>query len=423
MAKIDLLTDRKVAALKPRAPPYKVFDGRGLHIWVSPTAKAWRLRFKLDGKERLMSLGEFPDIDCEEARTRRDAARKLVARNIDPVEQRRNEKAAKTEAGKHTFRRWAESYFAHNANAWSDRHQRDVRRIIDELSARIGDKAMTKVEPEDIEELFDDIEKRNAHRRERASGLTYARDVRLYFRLVVRHYNAKNRRHRIADPSEGVEIKKAPAVKHHASLKANEIGGFLRALNSSNAAPLIRFAVRLLVATGVRTTELRLAKWNEIDTKAKLWRVPATRMKARREHLVPLAPQVLELLAELRKISGNGKSNWSEDETFLFPHLFESGQPISDGTIINAIKYGCGYRGRATGHGMRGTFSTWAHETGFNSDAIERQLGHVERNAVKNAYNTAEHLPERKRLMSAWTDFLEREERGAKVVPLHGRAS
>jgi integrase len=410
MAKIDLLTDKKVAALKPRATPYKVFDGRGMYVWVSPTAKAWRLRFKFDGKERLMSLGDASDVDCEEARNRRDAARKLIAKGIDPVEQRRNEKTAKTEAGKHTFRRWAESYFAHNANAWSDRHQRDVRRILDELNASIGDKAMSALQPEDIEEVLGEIEERNA--------LTYARDVRLYFRLVVRHYNAKNRRHRIADPSADIEIKKAPPVKHHAALDPSEIGGFLRALNSSNAAPLIRFAVRLLVATGVRTTELRLGKWSEIDTKAKLWRIPATRMKAHREHLVPLAPQVLELLADMRRISGG------EPDDFLFPHLFEPEQAISEGTIINAIKYGCGYRGRATGHGMRRTFSTWANEQGFHADAIERQLAHVERNAVRAAYNSAEHLPERKRLMAAWSAFLEESERGARIIRLHGgRAS
>jgi integrase len=404
MARIDLLTDRKVAALKPRGTPFKVYDGRGLHIWVSPTAKAWRLRFKLDDKERLMGLGQFPDVDIREARDRRDAARKLIAKSIDPVQQRRNERAAKTEARGHTFQRWAEAYFAHNANAWSNRHQRDVRRILDELNASIGDKAMSGLRPEDIEGVLEDIERRGA--------LSYARDVRLYFRLVVRHHNVKNRQHRIADPSVDVEIKKAPPVRHHASLDPSEIGGFLRALNSSNAAPLIRFALRLLVATAVRTTELRLAKWSEIDTKAKIWRIPSDRMKARREHLIPLADPVLELLAEIRRISGGNP------EDYLFPHLFECNQPISDGTIINAIKFGCGYRGRATGHGMRRTFSTWANEQGFHPDAIERQLAHVEHNQVRAAYNAAEHLPERKRLMAAWAEFLEESERSARITRL-----
>jgi integrase len=412
MAKIDLLTDKKVVALAPRATPYKKPDGRGLFIWVSPTAKAWRLRFKLDGKERMMALGQFPDVDITEARDRRDVARKLIAKGIDPVDKRRQERAARVEASHHTFQRWSKSYFSHNASNWSERHKRDVQRILGELNESIGSKAVSTIEPEDIEKVLGEIEERGA--------LTYARDVRLYFRCVVKHYNAKNRRHRIPDPSEGLEIKRAPPVQHHKKLEPHEIGGFLRALNNSNAAPLVRFAVRLLVATAVRTTELRFAKWGEIDTKARVWRVPEARMKGRREHLVPLTPQVLklveELKAELRRIGHD-----PTPDTYLFPHLFGPDQPISDGTIINAIKYGAGYRGKATAHGMRGTFSTWAHEQGFNSDAIERQLAHVERNAVKSAYNSAEHLPERRGLMVAWSDYLDAEERGAQIIALDSR--
>jgi integrase len=168
----------------------------------------------------------------------------------------------------------------------------------------------------------------------------------------------------------------------------------------------------MLLLTAVRTTELRLARWAEIDTKAKLWRVPATRMKAGVEHIVPLSPQVLNLLAELRAISGEGE--------LLFPHLFDPEQPMSEGTIINNIRYGMGYAGRATGHGMRRTFSTWCNEQGFNPDAVERQLAHGERNAVRAAYNSAEYLPERRRMMAAWVDFLDESERGAKVVPIRG---
>jgi integrase len=277
-----------------------------------------------------------------------------------------------------------------------------VRRIINELDATLGDKPMSAIQPEDVEAVISKIEKRGA--------LTYARDVRLYFRAIVRFFNAKHRAHRVVDPSTDILIKRAPPVRHHAALNPNEIGGFLRALRNSNAAPLVRLAVRLLIATGVRTTELRLARWNEVDTKSRVWRIPASRMKAHREHVVPLAQPVLELLAELRAISGEGE--------LLFPHLFEPDQPISEGTIINAIKYGVGYRGRATGHGMRRTFSTWANENGFHPDAIERQLAHVEHNQVRAAYNAAEHLPERKRLMSAWASYLEESERGAKVVPI-----
>jgi integrase len=402
----NLLSEKTVRAAKPDTKAYKMGDGKGMYLLVQPSGtKCWRLKYQLDGKEKLLALGVFDDVGLALARDRRDEARKLIARGIDPVVAKRREREAKNERARYTFEKAAEAFVAHNTKAWSESHRRDVGRIVDEINETLGDKSMAGIEPEDVEKVIDKIEKRGA--------LTYARDVRMYFRAIVRHFNAKNRKHRIADPSADILIATAPRVRHHAALDPGEIGGFLRALRNSNAAPLVRLAVRLLIATGVRTTELRLARWSEIDTKAKLWRIPAERMKAHREHLVPLARPVLELLDELRLITGEGD--------LLFPHLFEPDQPISDGTIINAIKYGCGYRGRATGHGMRRTFSTWANEQGFHPDAIERQLAHVEGNTVRAAYNAAEHLPERKRLMAAWADFLEETERGAKVVALHER--
>jgi integrase len=399
----NLLSEKTVRAAKPCPKPYKMGDGKAMYLLIQPSgAKLWRLKYRIDSKEKVLALGVFPDTGLAEARDKRDAARKLIAKGVDPVAHKRQQRAAKTEREKFTFERAAESYFAFNVKAWRESHRRDVRRIINELDATLGDKPMSAIQPEDVEAVIAKIEKRGA--------LTYARDVRLYFRAVVRFFNAKNRAYRVVDPSVDLMIKRAPPVRHHAALNPNEIGGFLRALRNSNAAPLVRLAVRLLVATGVRTTELRLARWDEIDTKSRVWRIPSSRMKANREHLVPLAQAVLDLLAELRAISGEGE--------LLFPHLFEPGQPISEGTIINAIKYGVGYQGRATGHGMRRTFSTWANENGFRPDAIERQLAHVERNQVRAAYNAAEHLPERKRLMSAWASYLEESERGAKVVPI-----
>ena len=392
----DLLSEKTVRAAKPGPKPYKLGDGEGLYLLVQPDgSKYWRLKFSLEGRERLLALGVFDRVGLADARDRRDAARKLIAHGVDPVAAKHEKREAKRERQQFTFEKAAESYYEHNEKAWSESHRRDVRRIVNELNASLGDKPMAAIQPEDVERVIGKIEKRGA--------LTYASDVRLYFRAIVKFFNAKNRAHRVVDPSADVIIRKAPPVKHHAALAPSEIGGFLRALRNSNAAPLVRHAVRLLVATAVRTTELRLARWSEIDTKAKLWRIPASRMKARREHLVPLAPQALELLAELRQMTGEGD--------LMFPHLFEPDQPISEGTIINAIKYGCGYRGRATGHGMRSTFSTWANEQGFHPDAIERQLAHAERDKVRSAYNSAEHLPVRKLLMDAWATFLDESER------------
>ena len=403
MAQVDLLSDKRIRALRPQQKPYRIADGRAMYLLVSPAGgKLWRLKFRLDGKERVLALGQYPDVGIADARDKRDAARKLIAKGIDPVAHKRGQRDAKHQAAGYPFSAAAEAYFNHNEAAWSQSHRRDVRRILDELNAAVGNKPMAAIEPEDIEAVIGKIEGRDA--------LTYARDVRLYFRCVVRHHNQTNRKHRIADPSNDLVIKKAPKVRHHAALEPSEVGPFLRKLQHSAASHLVRIAIRVLLLTAVRTTELRKAQWREIDAKAKLWRIPAGRMKTGVEHVVPLAPQTLDLFAELRTLTGEGE--------LLFPNLLEPKQPMSEGAIISAIRLRLNYAGRMTGHGARSVFSSWCNEQGFNADAIERQLAHAPRDAVRAAYNRSDYLPERRRMMVAWANYLDEAERGAKVIAL-----
>lgn len=409
----DHLSDRKIADAPRRARPYKLADGRGLFVLVQPEgSKLWRLKFRLDGKERLMSLGSFPDVKVKAARAAREAARALVAAGADPVQQRRAERAAKDADNADLFADVAADYFARHANPWSANHRRDVLRIIDaELVPALGRRSMAELVREDhIEKLLQEIEARGA--------LTFARDVRMYFRAIWRHYNQSRRKRKLeplADPSVDIAIKDAPTVKHHAALPASEVGEFLRALGNSDALPVTRLAVRFLLLTAVRTTELRLAQWDEIDHKAKLWRLPAARMKMKREHLVPLAPATLALLDDLHRLTGGG--------VLLFPSPANPELPLSDMGMLAAI-YRMGYRGRMTGHGARSMFSTWCNEQEadgkplFHGDAIERQLAHGPRDRVRAAYNAAEYLPMRRRMMLAWSEFLLTAERTAKVVPL-----
>lgn len=402
MAQIDLLSDVKIKALRPRQKAYRVADGRAMYMLVTPTGgKSWRLKFRHHGNQRTLALGMYPDVGIAEARAKRDAARALIAKGIDPVAVKRGHSEDGRQRTAYRFAEAAEAYFEHNAKAWSEAHQRDVRRILDELKATLADKPMDAIQPEDVEAVLGKVEDRDA--------LAVAKDMRLYFRCVVKFYNVKNRKHRIADPSADVVIKKAPKVRHHPALDPSEVGAFLRRLQLCPAMPLVRIATRLLMLTAVRTTELRKATWREIDTKAKLWRIPAHRMKAGVEHVVPLSPQVLELLATLRTLTGEGD--------LLFPNLLDPEQPMSPNTIISNIK-NMGYAGRATGHGMRSTFSTWCNENGFRADAIERQLAHAPRDAIRAAYLHSEFLTERKRMMGAWADFLDDAEHGGKVVSI-----
>jgi integrase len=386
----------------------KLFDGDGLHLCINTKpigSDLWRLKFSLDGVERTASFGPYPRVTLADARERSRAARKLIDRGIDPVAAKREKRATVAEERRHLFKGAAEAYFKDNVAAWSESHQRDVRRILDEIGETLGERPLASIGKSDVQRVVDTVVARNA--------LTYARDVRLYFRQVIKHFNAA-REHPIADPSALVAIPKAPPTNHHAMLEAQEIPEFLQALANSDAGPMTRIAVRLLMLSALRTTELRLAEWSEIDSKEKLWRVPQRRMKGRAPHLVPLSTQGLRLLADLRRISGTG--------ALMFPNFREPEQPMSEATIITAL-YRMGYKGRLTSHGFRSMFSSWANEHGYNSDAIELQLGHVPANKVRATYNRASYLTQRRELMQAWADYLDECERSARVIPIHsGRA-
>lgn len=406
-----MLTETKIRNTKPGAKPFKVFDGdgRGLYLLVNPNgAKLWRLKFRFDGRERLLSLGAYPDVSLAAARDARDAKRKLIAQGIDPVALAREKDAEKQEERRAVFAEAAERYFRKKAPTWSETHRRDVRRMLDnELIPALGKRPIASIKTADIRKMVDAIAERKA--------LTYARDVRLYYRAILHEFNAERADHRrVPDASFYVSLPDRPAETPHAALQPHEIGPFLRALARSDATPLVRIAVRFLLLTAVRTKELRSARWADIDEKAKLWRVPRETMKAKREHVVPLSAQVLALLRDLRLISG--------EHDLMFPSLTDPAQPISENTIIACI-YRMGYKGRMTGHGMRSVFSTWAHEqSGFRSDAIERQLAHAPRDKVKAAYLRSEFLADRAMMMQAWADFLDDAERNAdSVVPMRGR--
>lgn len=400
------LTEITVRNAKPTDKPYKLWDEDGLHLMVTPAgAKLWRLKFRLEGRERLMGIGKrYPDTTLADARVERDAKRKLIAKGIDPVKAKREERDEKREVQRAIFSDVAERYFRANKVDWSETHRRDVRRIIDkELVPALGKRPIAEIKRADILGVINAIIAREAY--------TFAKDVAMYFRAILRFYNDDAPEHRaVRDPLPNLKKKiKAPEKKSHAHLEPQETGAFLRKLAHSDATPLVRIAIRLLLLTAVRTTELRAARWSEVDAKAKLWRLPVGRMKARREHTVPLSSQALALLADLRAISG--------ENALIFPSFTDPEQPISENTILFAI-YRLGYRGKLTGHGMRSMFSTWAHETGYLSDAVELQLAHGPSDPVKAAYLKSKFLPERTKMMQAWADYLDTAERD-NVVPLH----
>jgi integrase len=408
----DLLSDlairRAIREAHTGGLTRKLFDGGGLFLSINTPpigSDLWRQKYKLDGVERSISFGPYPRVSLADARDRRDEARKLIDRGVDPVAAKRGKRDTAGEERQHRFAIAAESYFAANAAGWSENHRRDVRRILDEITGTLGSTPITGIKPSDVRGVIDAVVGRNA--------LTYARDVRLYFRQVIKHFNG-NREQPIADPSALINIPKAPKTRHHAMLEAQEVPEFLRALTHSDASPVTRIAIRLLLLSALRTTELRMGLWAEIDAKGSLWRVPQRRMKNREAHLVPLSRQALALLADLRRLTGVGD--------LMFPNTRGVGQAMSEGTIINAL-YRLGYKGRITSHGFRSMFSSWANEHGYNPDAIELQLSHVPENKVRSSYNRAAYLEERKRLMQAWADYLDERERAGRVRSVAGKAA
>lgn len=422
------LDDKMLAKLKrsPPAKPEKLTDGGGLYLHRMPTGvSTWRIKYRVGGKPDEVMIGRYPDVDLAGARADAAAIRRLVAAGTDPKRWAEAIEAAAKAQAQHqaeTFKATAEAYFAANVSVWSGTHQRDVRRILDELiegrtaddkprHASIGAIPMRDLRKAHVRDVIDAVVKRGA--------LTYARDVLLYCRKVVEHFNAGTD-DPIADPTAGLKTT-LPAVREvgHAALRPLEMPAFLAGLRIARCEPETRLALRLLMLTGLRTTELRLARWTEVDFEAKRWTIPVERMKYRSRkktgsaplppHEVPLSRQAVEALRDLHQLTGHRE--------IMFPGAGGGDACMGEATMLMVIKR-MGYAGRMTGHGLRSVFSTWAHDAGHDTAVVERALAHVDANAVRAAYDRGDRWRARTKLMQVWADRVEAWEKGGNVVAL-----
>ncbi len=379
------LTQARIDALKPKARPFKVADGGGLHLLVKPNgSKLWRLAYRFDGKQKTLALGVY-DRDSNgiiEARSKREAAKLTLKAGLDPAG------GNMATDGQATFEQVARAWHEHNAAEWSEKYAAIVwGRLEDYVFPMIGRRAIGAVKRSDVLAVLREIEGRGI--------IDTAHRCKQYISGIFRFSDDDS----VTDPTPMLKgrLKTPPRVQHHKSLKAAEIGSFLVKLDADTAEPQTRLAILLTILTAARTAEVIGAKWEEFEDlkypKRALWRVPASRMKAKREHLVPLSPQALAVLADLRKITGRGD--------YLFPGRSGRGT-MSNNTMIFRL-YALGYRDKSTVHGFRGSFSTIANESGlWAPDVIELCLAHVEGNAARAAYNSAEHLPKRRELLAWW---------------------
>jgi len=397
------LTDTAVRNAKPGPKITRLFDERGLYLELSPAGgKWWRLKYRIDGREKRLSLGTYPDVSLKDARERRDLARKEVAAGTDPAETRKAEKAAKKAAALNTFEAVAGAWLEKSADTWDKgTHEKVLASLVNHVFPRIGHMRVRAVRPADVRELVQNIEATGARE---TAGRVFQR-IRAIYRYAVAHDLAE------ADPTYPLkpsEILKRQTVAHRAALSEREVPQFLRLLGEYQGDPATRAALQLLMLTAVRPGELRGARWEEFDQDRALWRIPAERMKMKTEHTVPLSAQALAMLAALRPAP--------DAKGLVFPSPFYPGKPISDGTLNSALAR-MGYKGTATAHGFRTLFSTCANEAGWNTDVIEKQLAHEDRDEVRAAYNRASWLTERAKLMQWWGDHLDTLAAGAKVIP------
>jgi integrase len=409
-----ILTDTKLRALKPRGKLYRVADSGGLCIEVRPTgAKLWRFRYRHNGIANMLGIGSYPAVPLagradpksgkwiEGARERRDEARKLLADGIDPSAQRKDDRRQSLLSASNTFEAVAREWFAKESGRWTAHHLADVERSLErEAFPAIGSKPIAELDAASVLECIKAIEKRGAlevaHRT--------AQRISAVCRYAVLTGRAKY--NPAADLRGAIKTRK---VEHMKAMPRDELPAFLQKLDDYSGRPETRIGLRLLALTFVRTGELRRALWKEIDFDNAEWRIPAERMKMREEHIVPLAPQTIAALRELHAITGQ--------TPLLFPGRSNAFKPVSENTFLFAL-YRMGYHGRATGHGFRALASTTLNEQNWNPDVIERQLAHGERNRVRAAYNRAQYMEDRRKMMRAWANYLDAVRKGADVVPI-----
>lgn len=379
----NTLTDRQCKAEPAGDKPKKLFDGGGLHLYVSTTgSKTWRLAYRIDGRPQTMGFGSYPAVSLAAARTRRDEVKATLAEGGDPMAPRRVQRAGMTLAEA------SEKYWEGRRDI-SDSYRTNAKRAIEtHLVPALGKRNIGSIERQD---LMDVLQVMNA-----AGLAVYVRKVRMWigqvFEWAVENGHAKINPAALINPRNAFVRAK---VEHFASVDLVEVPDLIQRIAMEGELQSV-LACRLLAMTWVRTAELRMMEFSELD--GAVWRIPAGKMKRKRDHLVPLPRQALVLLEELKARSRGGR--------YVFPSEHRDDRPMSENAIL-ALLARIGYRGRMTGHGWRTIASTWANENGYNRDAIERQLAHAPDDKIRAAYNRAEYMPERKAMLQAWADWLD----------------
>ncbi|MCY1700663.1 tyrosine-type recombinase/integrase [Lelliottia sp. SL45] len=398
------LTDIKVRTAKPMDKQYKLTDGNGMHLLVHPNgSRYWRLQYRYDGKQKMLALGVYPEVSLADARARRDEARKLLANSIDPGDKKKNDKVEQEEA--RTFEQLAIEWHATNKK-WTEEHSRRVLKSLeDNLFPAIGKRNIAELKTRDLLAPIKAVEM--SGRLEVASRLQQRT-------TAIMRYAVQSG---LLDYNPAQEMAGAVASsnrQHRPALELRRTPELLQRIDSYTGRPLTRLAVELTLLVFIRSSELRFARWSEIDFETSMWTIPAEReaiegvkhsqrgSKMRTPHLVPLSHQALAILKQVHKLSG--------DRDFVFIGDHDHRKPMSENTVNKALRVmGYDTKVEVCGHGVRTMACSSLIESGlWSRDAVERQMSHMERNSVRAAYiHKAEHLDERRLMLQWWADFLD----------------
>jgi len=378
------LNDQKCKTSKPKDKSYKLFDGGGLYLEVQPTGgKQWRLKYRFGGKEKRLSFGTYPIIALKDARIKRDEAKTLLTNNIDPAIAKQEDKILKQVNSANTFESVAREWIEKRKGEIRDKTLQNIQnRLENDLFPRIGRLPIRSVTAPVLLNALKEVEKRGVFdtvkRLRQASGQI--------FRFAIASGRADY------NPSQDIaEALKTKEVQHLKAMPLAELPEFIRKINR-NDARLYRqtcLALRMMVLTFTRKKELSHALWQEFNLEEKIWIIPASRMKMKREHYVPLSANVIEILQELKETSGSREH--------VFPGIHKPRQPMHEDTILRAL-YKLGYKGEATIHGFRAlAMTTLMEELGYRYEVPNLQLAHSKGDAIRKAYDRTEFMPERKK--------------------------
>jgi integrase len=389
------LRDSDCKAARPGAKLVKLFDGGGLHLAILPSgAKVWRISYRLAGKPQTKSFGPYPEVTLAEARKQRDALRHALRERVDPMAERKAGRSDRRQHGKSrkwlTLREASETFWEGRKDISPSYRANAERGIAMHLCATLGERDIASITRDDLLAALRVMDAAGLH--------VYVRKVRMWIGQVF-DWGIENG-HATINPAKLINPEKAfgrAPVQNFAALTLREIPDFMARLAMEGELQSV-LACKMLALTWVRTIELRMMEWTEIDEDSALWLIPAGKMKRKREHLVPLSRQALGLLKELRARCRGSR--------YVFPSDRLLSRPMSENAVLYLI-HRIGYKGRLTGHGFRSIGSTWANDRGYSPDSIERQLAHVPENKVRSIYNRAEYLVERRQMLQDYGDWMD----------------